>query len=195
MCCYQWQVYCKKSIICMGLENYKTSIESDRLILRILEENDASEEYAFWLNDPIVNKYLETRKATIEELKKYIKERLESGKCLFFGIFWKADGEHIGNIKLEPVDFEQKKATLGILIGNTAYWGKGVGAEAVNALTDYAFNSLNLNEVNLGVISENKPAVGLYKKCGFEEYDIKKQSLDHEGILYDSVQMRKRKNG
>ena len=179
----------------MDLENYKTSIESERLVLRILEEKDASEEYAFWLNDPAVNKYLETRKTTVEELKKYIDERLKRGNCLFFGIFWKANGEHIGNIKLEPIDFEQGKATLGILIGNTAYWGKGVGAEAVNTLTDYAFNFLNLDEVNLGVISENKAAIGLYKKCGFEEYSIDKQSLNHDGILYDSVLMRKRKNG
>ena len=67
-------------------------INGERIHLRILKEQDASYEYVSWLNDNEVNKHLETKKADIDSLKKYIHEKLESEKCLFFGIFYKLIG-------------------------------------------------------------------------------------------------------
>ena len=55
-------------------------------------------------------------------MKQYIKEKRNKFDCLFLGIFLKDANKHIGNIKLEPIDFENKKATLGILIGDKNYW-------------------------------------------------------------------------
>lgn len=175
----------------MNLSKYSKRIDGTNIYLKILDKENATEEYCDWLNDPIANKYLETRQATVSDLKKYVTEKFEAGDCLFFGIFWKENNKHIGNIKLEPIDFTDKKATLGILIGDKNFWGKGIGTETVNLIADYAFNDLKLGEVNLGVISENKPAIRLYEKCGFKEYGVKAKSLNHEGVLYDSILMKK----
>ena len=101
-------------------------IKGQRVFLRILKESDVSQRYCNWLNDSEVNKYLETKKITIDQLKKYVREKYESKNCLFFGIFIKENNGHIGNIKLEPIDFEKKKATMGMLIGEKNYWGKGL---------------------------------------------------------------------
>lgn len=142
-------------------------IKGERIYLRTLTEDDANEEYAGWLNDNVVNQYLETKKATVEELRKYIKERYESKECIFLGIFLKKNDKHIGNIKLEPIDFENRIATMGMLIGDKNSWGKGFATEALNILVDWSFKNLNLAEMDLGVMRENAAAIRVYEKSGF----------------------------
>lgn len=152
-------------------------LEGRKIYLKTLLAKNATKEYCNWLNDPEVNQYLETKKATIAELKKYIEKKNRNPNCLFLGIFFKENQKHIGNIKLEPINFKERKATIGILIGDKNYWGKGIGTEAIKLFVNYAFQKLNLKEIKLGVILENKPAVALYKKVGFKVNRIEKKSL------------------
>ena len=70
-------------------------IEGERLLLRILTEKDATEKYCSWINDPEVNKYLDTKAITLNELKQYINEKYNDPNCLFFGIFLKQNNIHI----------------------------------------------------------------------------------------------------
>lgn len=169
----------------------KKPIKGNRIYFRTLSENDASEEYCRWLNDPVVNQYLETREATIEDLKKYIQEKNEKDDCMFLGIFDKENGLHIGNLKLEPI--EKNKANFSILIGNKDYWGKGIGTEATKMMVDYAFKVLKLEIVDLGVLSENKGAIKVYGKAGFKIKNIEKNKIKHGSKYYDKVVMELRK--
>jgi RimJ/RimL family protein N-acetyltransferase len=166
-------------------------LSGQNIFLRPLAGGDASEEYARWLNDPVVNRFLETRSVTVPELEQYIEEKNGSDDALLLGIFWKNGSRHIGNIKLEPIDREKKTAVLGILIGNRDYWGKGAATEATNLLTDFAFRELGMKEVTLGVIKEHASAIRVYEKCGFVLDRIEKNALDHDGVSFDRVVMRK----
>ena len=137
----------------------------------------------------MINEYLETKKATTFQLKQYVRNKNKNPKCLLLGIFLKKKQNHIGNIKLEPIDFKNKKATLGILIGDKIYWGRGIGAEAIKLILNYAFSKLNLKEVNLGVISKNKRAITLFKKIGFKIDLIEKKSIRYNNELFDRLIM------
>jgi len=178
----------------MSYAQYRAMAEGERVVLRILEPADASERYARWLNDPVVNQYLETRTASVADLRRYIGERDESSKALFFGIFWKETGEHIGNVKLEPIDTEQRTAVMGMLIGEKEFWGKGVATEVTNLIVSFSFDTLGLRELSLGVLAKNTAARRVYKKCGFEAYRVEKQSVNHNGTLHDHLFMRKKNN-
>jgi len=166
-------------------------LTGSQIFLRTLTEKDASEAYARWLNDPEVNRWLETRRVTVPELKTYIREKQESPAALLCGIFWKENGQHIGNVKLEPIDFKKKEATLGIIVGARAYWGKGAATEATNLITDYAFSVLGMQAVTLGVIPENKSAIRVYEKCGFTVVHTDPKAMNHDGVLYDRCVLRK----
>lgn len=143
-------------------------IEGKNIFLKSLDECNATAEYCSWLCDPEVNKYLQTREATIDSIKQYIKEKNSKEDCLFLGIFFKENQKHIGNVKLEPIDFMGKKATFGLLIGDKNYWGKGLGTEVTDLVARYSFEELGLNEIDLGVVAENKSAIRVYEKVGFK---------------------------
>lgn len=160
--------------------------------LRPLCESDATQQYASWLNDTTVNQYLETRSVTVKELQEYIRTKRAAPDVLFLGIFCCDTGKHIGNVKLEPIDSKKKTAMMGLLIGDKEYWGKGVGTEVTNLITDIAFNKLGLKEVTLGVIPENKPAIRVYEKCGFKILKVNKGAINHDGVLHDQIIMVKR---
>jgi len=134
--------------------------------LRKLTLKNATKEYCNWLNDKEVNRYLETRKATINSLKKFINDKNKKKDCLLFGIFHKE--KHIGNVKLEPINYKEKTAELGILIGNKGYWNKGYGTKVMNLIINHAFNNLKLDKITLGVKANNKNAIKLYERVKFK---------------------------
>ncbi|MCK4264801.1 GNAT family N-acetyltransferase [Candidatus Babeliales bacterium] len=150
-----------------------------RIYLRKLRVEDASQEYCNWLNDFEVNRFLSTKKITIKEIKNYLEEQLNKEDALFVGIFDKFNNKHIGNIKLEPIDYKNKIATLGILIGNKNYWGKGIGKEAVKLIIDYSFKVLKLKKIDLSVIIDNQRAIRLYKSVGFKVLNYYKCLIKH----------------
>jgi RimJ/RimL family protein N-acetyltransferase len=167
----------------------RPTLRSSRLLLRILTEDDASDKYAGWLNDPEVNQYLATKHATVEELRNYIRKKYEDHRTLFFGIFLHDGGTHVGTIKLDEINFNEKTATIAIMIGDKRQWGKGLATEALQILISYAFEELDLNEIKLGVIGQNNAAIRVYERLGFYATKREFQAVNYGGILYDQVNM------
>ena len=165
------------------------NVVGERIYLRALTTADASHEYCAWLNDHEVNEYLETRQSTIHDLTAYIQKQIDDPNSIFVGIFDKTNDIHIGNIKLEPIDWQKKKAIFGILVGNKSYWGRGIGTEATQLIVRYAFATVGLEEIELGVIAENKRAIRSYEKAGFAQTGVRKNAINHGGVLYDDVIM------
>lgn len=173
----------------MNFTGFTKTFEGDRLKLRTMEEGDATELYAGWLNDPEVNRYLGTKSATLQELREYIAEKDSQNDALFFGIFLKDDERHIGTIKLEPIELEKNRTTIAIMIGDKEYWGKGYGREAMQLLMDWCFDALDCREMNLGVIGMNTGAIRAYEKLGFKEVERKIGSVRYGDAVHDHVLM------
>ena len=90
----------------------------------------------------------------------------------FWAIHLKDTSEHIGNIKIDPIDFEDGSGEYGVLMGAKEYWGKGYAKEASQCVIDFCFSTLSLKKITLGVIENNLSAVLLYKKLGFSTSGI-----------------------
>lgn len=147
-------------------------LKTDRLLLQPLTSAFLSEEYVSWLNDPLVNQYLETPSDyTLEDLQAYLTV-VDKQDILFWAIVHQNDNKHIGNIKIDPVHPRDKRGEYGILMGNTEYWGKGYAKEASEAVIHYCFDELHLRKITLGVVENNITAVQLYYKIGFETEGI-----------------------
>jgi len=64
--------------------------------------------------------YLEIRyrpPTSLKQLKAYVAKHNRSGNNYLFGIFKKAISQHIGNIKLGPINKTHTVAEIGFLIG------------------------------------------------------------------------------
>ncbi|WAS04151.1 GNAT family protein [Gloeomargaritales cyanobacterium VI4D9] len=142
-------------------------IETERLIFTPLTLNDVSNTYLEWLLDPEVNRYLEVRhyKHTIKSLYQYVENINSNCNNHFFKIIMKSTEEHIGNIKVSVEDYQV--GDIGIMIGAKNYWGKGIGSESINAITNWAFNNLKLKKMKAGCYEQNLASLRAFLKCGY----------------------------
>ena len=145
-------------------------IETKRFLVRTLQPEDATERYLAWFSDPEVVRFIAAAKQTqtINTLRRFIAEQLNSTTSELLGIFVRSDRPlHIGNIKFEPIDDVRAAATVGVLIGETAWRGKGVFAEVFAATASLICRERGIRHFWLGVDNENQAALAGYRKAGF----------------------------
>jgi len=145
-------------------------INTERFQLKTLTVDDATEEYLSWFSSSKeVGEYIAYAKtnADINKLRQYVKEREDREDVLFLGIFTDS-GQHIGNIKYEPINLKDKSATMGILIGDKEWRGKGVATEVIKDSGKYLKENYKIKYIDLGVNKDNIAAVSAYKKMKFK---------------------------
>ena len=142
-----------------------TFIKGETVYLRALTVDDATPEYQGWLNDSEITRHLETGRfpVSIESVRSFIETHNGSNDSLLLGIFLNDSEQHVGNVKLSPINWVHRWAELGIMIGSKAAQGKGIGTEVMQLVCQHAFDRLNLNRVSLGVIESNAAAIRCYE--------------------------------
>jgi RimJ/RimL family protein N-acetyltransferase len=125
---------------------------------------------------------------TIEAEKEWIENTLRSNE-LNFAIVNIENDELIGNCGFNKIDYQHRKGTVGIFIGNEKNRSNGYGTETLRLLLDYGFNYLNLNNIMLTVKSFNERAINCYKKVGFKELGRRRECYFLNGKYYDDVYM------
>jgi RimJ/RimL family protein N-acetyltransferase len=150
----------------------------ENIYLRPLNPEDLKKGYLKWINNPEINRYLMvgTRPTSFPKLCEYYEKIMKSDRDVMFAIVVKKTDKHIGNIKIGDIDWINRHANCGRLIGDKRYWDKGYGTEALRLVIDYAFNTLNLNRVYTGALVDNVGAikscerVGMKKEGAFSQY-------------------------
>lgn len=152
----------------------KRFVEGKTIYLRALEESDLEGSYLSWLNDPEVTRYTTTGlfPQTKEKLRAFYQKISSDPTAVYFAIADKKTHAHIGNVKLDKIDWINRRCEFGILIGEKRYWGKGIGKEATRLAVEYAFTKLNLNKVCLSVVETNVAAVKCYRSVGFKQEGV-----------------------
>lgn len=146
----------------------KNFIELSHVYFRPLRKEDADGPYPHWLNDPEVcrgNGHA-TFPYTLTEARQYIESVTGSRRDIVFAICRKSNHQHIGNVALLGIDWVARTGEFAILIGDKSMWGKGVGYEALKAIIEYAFYTLNLERVYWGTIDGNKGMISISEQLG-----------------------------
>ena len=171
----------------------KITLTTVRLSLDSVELEDCDSTYLSWLNDEETNQFLESCFVvnTIPTLKKFVSAQIHDPTSLFLAIRIKDTNKHIGNIKIAKIHSYHKTGEYGIMMGDKTEVGKGYAKEASIAIINHAFNALNLQKINLGVISENKVAVKLYENLGFKVEGVLRKNYFHKssGLFFEEIRM------
>jgi len=143
-------------------------LDSERVSLRELSVEDVTERYVSWLNDPLINRYLEVRHVpqTLESTRTFVQTLSECAIDYLFGIFVD-DNDHIGNIRLGPIDNLYSRAFIGLMIGEVKCQGLGYGSEAISIACRWAFEKLKLHKVEAGCYASNVGSLRAFEKVGF----------------------------
>lgn len=161
------------------------------MVLRSITEGDVTQRYLDFINDKVVTEFLDAgrKEHSIDDLKSYVKEKISKKDCIFLAVIDKESCLHIGNVKIEPIDYDNRKAEIGIMIGDKNFWGKGYGTEAMRIAVKFCFQDLNLNRVSLGVIADNIQAMKAYKKVGFVHEGVLREDIIRDGKKYNRILM------
>lgn len=159
--------------------------------LRALVPADADGDYVHWLNDPEVTRYMETGRMPTRRdlLQEFIVGLAQNPNSLWFAICDLATHKHIGNISLQDIHRVHRRATLGIMIGDKQFWGKGYAQEATALLVGYGFRRWNLNSIWLGVLASHAAAIRVYEKVGFQVDGRTRESWWADGQYHDVLNM------
>lgn len=163
-------------------------IYGEKTRLRRVEREDIPT-FVRWFNDPEVREFLMMyRPLSTAEEEKWFEGQLEDQDSELFAIET-ADGVHIGNIGLHRINWRDRKAELGIVIGEKEYWGKGYGSDAIRTLLCFAFEEMNLHRVFLRAFEDNARGIRAYEKCGFQHEGRLREAIYRKGRYYDELRM------
>ncbi len=165
------------------------AIETDRTYLRPLTAADATADYAAWLNDPEVNRYLETRHTpqTIASCAAFIADCNNDPRSHLFGIFLRGSDAHIGNAKIGFINPHYRTGQLSLFIGDKSQWGKGIAGEVVTALTAYGFDQLGLQRIEAGCYAPNEASLKIFQRAGYRQEGRFRSHVELDGERLDVV--------
>jgi len=98
------------------------------------------------------------------------------------------DGHKAGLVELVEINHVHRRAEFQIII-DPSHQGKGLATKAAKLAMDYGFSVLNLYKLYLIVDEENKKAVHIYTKLGFEVEGVLKHEFFINGEYRNTIRM------
>jgi RimJ/RimL family protein N-acetyltransferase len=169
-------------------------LQGEKIILRAFEEGD-ERVVAQIENHPDSRETLfYALPTTIEQQKEKILNNIKSPNNVLFTICRKEDNTPIGQTALFRIDWVGRMAIFYIGIAGRENWSKGYGSEATAIMVEFAFQTLNLNRIQLHVAVENQGAVKIYQRSGFQIEGTLREAMFHNGHYSDFYVMGILKN-
>ncbi|NCD69316.1 GNAT family N-acetyltransferase [Mucilaginibacter agri] len=120
---------------------------------------------------------------TLADAGAFINSKLSQNPVVNFAI--EINGEVAGGIGLEfRQDVYRKTPLIGYWLSEQ-HWGQGIMPEAVQLITNYAFEQLDVICILAFVLSRNPKSMRVLEKAGFEQQGIIKQSVIKDGVVMD----------
>ena len=143
-------------------------IVNDDIFIRVISKKDVSLKYLNWLKNKEIMKFTEQnrKKHTLESTIKFVEEKFQSKFDFLFGIFFK--NNHLGNVKLGPIDWDKREAQISFFLGEKKFWGKGIMFRVIKKLLSFAFQTLGLIKIKAGYDKKNLASAKVFEKCNFK---------------------------
>lgn len=161
-------------------------IETNRLILRPFNIDDAEDMFNNWASNDNVTKFLTwPSHSSVEITKDVLKQWTETYsdlKTYHWAIMLKDINQVIGDISVVKMDEECLTVELGWCMSEK-YWGQGIMPEAAKAVCDFLFDEVGFNRIAALHDSNNSKSGRVMQKIGMKYEGTKRQaSKNNQGI-------------
>ena len=160
-----------------------------KLVLRNAEEDEAEILLKYlkqvYAETPFLIQEPDEITFTIDDEKKYIKENNDSNSDLL--LIGMLDGKHVGNCSLMGNHARRLKhrTSLGIVL-YLEYTGLGIGRIMIEEVCKIAKEN-GIEQVELEVAANNRNAISLYEKLGFENVGTLPNNMKYSDGTYTDV--------
>lgn len=94
----------------------------------------------------------------------------------------------VGTANLVNIDWKNKTAFHGMMIGEANLRGRGIARDTVFAIMRYAFMELGLNRLDSDIIAYNERSIKFYVgKCGWKHEGVRRNWYHRDGKFHDKV--------
>ncbi len=147
--------------------------------LRSVTPADCTSRYLRWLQDPEVARFLETRwtEQTMPGILAFVQQAIQSDDIHLLAIIELASGEHVGNIKIGPIQRHHRYADVSYFIGERSRWGRGYATEAIALAVGFAFERLGLHRLQAGIYASNQASGRALERVGFQLEGVLRHKL------------------
>lgn len=146
------------------------NIHGEKVILRAIEYNDLPS-LLMWSNDPEVQSMLGGWHFPVSRsIQERWWQQLAGDELNQRFAIDSMDHGLIGTANLVAINWKDRNAITGTLIGRQDLRRQGYGTDTVMAIMRYAFEELNLQRLETTIIEYNQPSYELYiSRCGWKE--------------------------
>ena len=164
-------------------------LETERLLLREMTMEDASEFY-FFRSNPDVLRYIDREPMTHPSEATAFMERIinqvKNNETIIWVIELKSQpGKMAGTITYWRLEKEHLRAELGYML-HPDHWNKGLVSEAMQAVINYGFTVMNLHSIEANINPANGSSRKVLQKAGFVKEAYFKENYYFRGDFIDS---------
>ena len=146
-------------------------LKSNRLTMRDIRPEDAEAIFNMRSNGR-VNQFMPRPKMTELNASKILVEKTidayKNKQAIGWAAILREQKEIIGTCGFNSIEHENRRAEIGGEM-ETKYWGKNIAIEAVCLIIKFGFEKMNLHTIEAKVSPDNRGAVFLLEKLGFEK--------------------------
>lgn len=167
------------------------TIETEHLILRAFQLDDAGDAYRNWTSDEKVTEFLTWPvHADISVTKQVIGEWVEQYKRSDFyqwAIVLKEINASVGSISAIIKNEKTSTVNIGYCIGSQ-WWHQGITSEAFRTVIDFLFREVDVNRIEAKHDPNNPYSGGVMKKCGLKhEGTLRQAGYNNQGITDECI--------
>lgn len=174
---------------------YSPRIETERLILRRMEEKDLDALYDI-ITDSRLCKYIKFPNLTRDEELMYIKKTMaeaDTSKNENWVIELKDTLEVVGTISVNTVNKKHNYCNVGYAVRYN-YWNNGYATEALNVVTNFLLNERRYHLIECSCNELNAQSIKVMEKAGYvkDGYIANRRLCDdntYAGVVFYSKSM------
>lgn len=177
-------------------------LREGRVVLRpFTRGNLNSADYLRWMNDPRVTRTIGRFDYLFPVSRAKLVEYfngIDTDTTVFLAIHARVDTKKketfVGTLKIYDIDYLARRASIGVMVGERAAWGRGIASDAIQAACRFIFDVLGFRKVTAGYLATNVGMHRVFEKNGFDIEGVLREQVFFEGKLVDHLMVCKIKN-